>query len=83
MLASLGCKYNTVSSTEPTVSNPELTRYNIGHEDMAQSRVLRNLAEFQAGTDSVDEYVDRFKLYRTANDVADNDKQRAIFLEGN
>ena len=62
------------------MSNPELTRYNIGDEDMAQSRVLGKLAEFQAGTDSVDEYVDRFKLYCTANDVADNDKQRAIFL---
>ena len=69
-----------MSSTEPTVSNPELTRYNIGDEDMAQSRVLEKLAEFQAGTDIVDEYVDRFNLYCTANDVADNDKQRAIFL---
>ena len=47
---------------------------------MAQSRFLGKPAEFQAGTDSVDEYVDRFKLYCTANDVADDDKQRAIFL---
>ena len=47
-----------MSSTEPTVLNPKLTRYNIGDEDMAQSRVLGKLAEFQARTDSVDEYVD-------------------------
>ena len=51
--------------------------YYTGNEEMAKHETL---GEFDLSKGDWKSYVERAKLYFAANDVTDNDKQRAIFL---
>ncbi len=62
------------------LANTKSLHWRLGRNDLTMASAHGTLSQFDLSTGDWKSYVERAKLYLTANDIASAEKQRAIFL---